>query len=1440
MSAHSPRPPSQTRRIKATALMATAALGLMAISSPALATAVPEEPAYPALAQPAQLAATAGNKISFPGNDGQGHEVTFDSKSFKVDGERLNVWSGEFHHWRLPGTDDWRDMFQKMRANGFNAVSLYFFWGLHSTESGKFDFTGLKDIELLLTMAEEEGLYVIARPGPYVNAEISMGGLPAYLTKSGAGSLRGMDAEVLRESLSWINAFNEIAVKHQITDGGGSIVTYQAENELLNESGDRPAFMKELVTQIKGDGITVPVFHNDWGFNGSYVPGSTTAGGNVGLDYYAFDQYPLGFNCSNARGQIQDMETRFRARTTTSPMFIAEGQGGAFTPWGANFNTDRCAEFVDPAFTRQYAVNNLNNGINMFNYYMEYGGTNWGWTGSPSSGFTSYDYGAAINEDRQLTPKAAVQKELGYFQRDFAPISNMVPQDGAPVTVDGGVGNIKSYQRIATENLATDSVTGNGTRYLGFRQNDSNSTAELKYTVPLTLAPREEVTVASYTTDDTDTTAIKYTGGWEHATGQAWTAGDYKGTETFSATTGDSLEYKFTGAGIKVISPQSINHGYGDVYLDGVKVGQTNTYRGQNAAYQYVSFQKEGLDPAVEHTLKIVVTGQKDAGSSGTFVSVDAFDVIAAPDTTTPEAPADAITFDRVPQKAGTFLNLHGRDAAMVIADYAFDGQKLMYSTSELFTKMPVTGGTLLVLNGAKNDAGETVLQYAAAPAVVTLSGPAVESTWDAATKMLRLNYVHGAGSTVKISGGGAPELTIVTTDRSATALQWTVEGSVTGGTTNKTAMVAGVDLLRSVEFTGDAVHLVGDTKEARGIAIYVPAGITKATWNGQPLATTAGANGELTASLAGPAPAVLPALTTWKVSSENPESAVAFDDSMWLEATATTAANTRQGPGLNQGKVLDTAYYGFYEGDTWYRAHFTASSAATSIQLRGQGGSGANMLVWVNGSFVGATAANGSMQTLQVPAGIIKSGEDTVVSAVVRNQGQNLDWSDDGLSRQNRGLFDAVLPNSGPVVWKLQGAKDKAAPVDTDRTMYNIGGLYGERAGWYLPEYPDAEWADTTSLKPAKAGVTGYRSNFDLAVPAGTDTAVALQINDAKFDNGRQSYARAVIYVNGWNTGTWVGNVGPQSRFTIPSGFLNKSGENTLAIALTTERDAQGPDSITLVDRGTSLGGVPTTLNTAPDYTLPVVTAAAAKSTVDVGADAVVSGTSALAAIGSGALTNAVVDFGDGTAAVTIPVVDGSYSATHSYTAKGAFTATAAIKDAVSGSVLGTKTVAISVVEVAVPTESATPSNPVPSGGAAAISLSSGTLAPGEELTISGVNFKPGTATQFVMHSKPVKLGTATVANDGTVTLSVNLPEEVVAGKHTIVVDGKGLNGKPVKVRAPLTISASGSVAQIERVGVTTSVKDKLIGLAAVLLLVAGVSIVNRRRVGGHSRSRS
>lgn len=229
--------------------------------------------------------------LTFPGNDGKSHTVSFDKYSFKIDGKRLHIWSAEFHYWRLPDIDGWRDLLQKVKASGFNAVSLYFFWGLHqSTENGEFRFdkNTVLDIDKLLTIAQEEGLYVIARPGPYVNAEISMGGLPAYMTNYSA-NLRSNDPKVKTASLSWLHAFNQMAKRHMITNGNGSIILYQAENELISEKkGD---WLKTVTKFLREDGITVPLFVNDWGMGGRFKDLQT-----YGIDVWSYDSYPVGFN----------------------------------------------------------------------------------------------------------------------------------------------------------------------------------------------------------------------------------------------------------------------------------------------------------------------------------------------------------------------------------------------------------------------------------------------------------------------------------------------------------------------------------------------------------------------------------------------------------------------------------------------------------------------------------------------------------------------------------------------------------------------------------------------------------------------------------------------------------------------------------------------------------------------------------------------------------------------------------------------------------------------------------------------------------------------------------------------------------------------------------------------------------------------------------------
>ena len=64
--------------------------------------------------------------------------------------------------------------------------------------------------------------------------------------------------------------------------------------------------------------------------------------------------------------------------------------------------------------------NNIENQFTAQNLYMTYGGTNWGWQADPNVVYTSYDYGAAFNEQRQLTNKVAVLKQQGYMVQTVA------------------------------------------------------------------------------------------------------------------------------------------------------------------------------------------------------------------------------------------------------------------------------------------------------------------------------------------------------------------------------------------------------------------------------------------------------------------------------------------------------------------------------------------------------------------------------------------------------------------------------------------------------------------------------------------------------------------------------------------------------------------------------------------------------------------------------------------------------------------------------------------------------------------------------------------------------------------------------------------------------------------------------------------------------------
>ncbi|MDO0927863.1 beta-galactosidase [Streptomyces sp. TG1A-8] len=363
-----------------------------------------------------------------PRADGRRHTVGHDRHSLLVDGRRLVVWSGEMHPFRLPSPSLWRDVLQKMRAHGFNTVSIYVAWNYHSPAPGEYDFTGVRDLDLFLRTAAETGLYVILRPGPYINAEVDGGGFPGWLTAT-EGTARTDDPVYLAHVDEWLTRVNRIARRHLFTRGTGTVLLYQIENEYdahVTEATGRD-YMSHLYRKVRADGIDVPLFHNDKGRNGHWVPGSFDTGGEEGGWLYGFDGYPSPAQTPPDWGRYgTGGPTGGATASPRTPGFVPEFGGGWFDPWGgAWFDGKGYAEARrtrDAAYERRFYLTNLANGLTLHNVYMTFGGTSWGWLPAPVV-YTSYDYGAAIDEARNVTDKIAPMHQLGHLlQRvpDFA------------------------------------------------------------------------------------------------------------------------------------------------------------------------------------------------------------------------------------------------------------------------------------------------------------------------------------------------------------------------------------------------------------------------------------------------------------------------------------------------------------------------------------------------------------------------------------------------------------------------------------------------------------------------------------------------------------------------------------------------------------------------------------------------------------------------------------------------------------------------------------------------------------------------------------------------------------------------------------------------------------------------------------------------------------
>ncbi len=96
----------------------------------------------------------------------------------------LFLQAGVFHYFRLPHRDLWRPALTRLRLSGFNAVVLPIPWAYHSPAPGFYDFTGPRDLEHVMDVIEEVGLWSIPHLGPWVGSRLDAGGIPAWVFRS--------------------------------------------------------------------------------------------------------------------------------------------------------------------------------------------------------------------------------------------------------------------------------------------------------------------------------------------------------------------------------------------------------------------------------------------------------------------------------------------------------------------------------------------------------------------------------------------------------------------------------------------------------------------------------------------------------------------------------------------------------------------------------------------------------------------------------------------------------------------------------------------------------------------------------------------------------------------------------------------------------------------------------------------------------------------------------------------------------------------------------------------------------------------------------------------------------------------------------------------------------------------------------------------------------
>jgi hypothetical protein len=397
--------------------------------------------------------------------------------------------------------------------------------------------------------------------------------------------------------------------------------------------------------------------------------------------------------------------------------------------------------------------------------------------------------------------------------------------------------------------------------------------------------------------------------------------------------------------------------------------------------------------------------------------------------------------------------------------------------------------------------------------------------------------------------------------DRNSAYNYWVPELS-----SKSSLIVNGPYLVRSASISGDKLELKADFNATTEVEIIgVPKGVSKFVINGAEATSVTNAQGNPVANVAYPnVNLALPDLAEldWNSVDSLPEILPGYDDSKWVDADHKTTNNTFVQPFLTPVSLYGSDY-GFHTGALLFRGHFTATGSETKLDLSTAGGKAFGSSVWLDGKFLGSwtgiDASETHNDTYRLPN--LSKGKDYVLTVLIDNMGLNENWVV-GVEdmKHARGILNYTVSTkcgrSAPdITWKLTGNLGGEDYADRTRGPLNEGGLFVERMGYHLPGPPlDKFKPDAKPLDGvAQPGVSFFAANMALDLPSDKwDVPLSFAFkNTTDADGGGGGAYRAWLYVNGFQFGRYVSNVGPQTVFPVPEGILNYGGDNWIGLAV-------------------------------------------------------------------------------------------------------------------------------------------------------------------------------------------------------------------------------------------------------------------------------------------------